>query len=572
MKPAALLLSILFSILPSSAQQLAQEKPPEKCVVEGTVVAAATGEPLKKARLALMKAESRDFGRDRPYTASSDASGRFLLREVEPGRYRLRVERDGYVGQEYGERRSGRMWERRGAILTLLPGQKLGDIVFRMIPAAVITGRVYDTDGEPLPGARVTALRYGYSRGQRQLLPEEFAQTNDLGEYRIYGLPPGSYYVSALYTENQRWITGRIAISGEGAETNEGYVPTYYPGTSNESQAVPLEVRPGDELRGIDFALLAARAVRIRGRVFNTITGKPGRGVMLWLTSTEPMGRFPFDRDFVQEDDGTFELRGVQPGSYVLMAQWMQENKRYTARQEVEVGSTDIEGISLVIGPGIEILGRLRVEGAAVSGGAGSAEKKGEQPPDITEYRIWLEPRVFVPLGQASATVKADGAFVLENVAADDYEVRVFNAPPEAFVKSARLGGEDVLEEGLRVTGPVRGTLEVVVSLNGAVVDGAVTKDGQAFSGATVALVPEGRRRERPQLFKTTTTDQYGRYTLRGISPGEYKVFAWEGIEPGAYQDPAFLRSYEEQGQEVRLTEGSRTTLELKLIPASQEQ
>jgi hypothetical protein len=166
--------------------------------------------------------------------------------------------------------------------------------------------------------------------------------------------------------------------------------------------------------------------------------------------------------------------------------------------------------------------------------------------------------------------VKEDGSFVLENVGDETYRVTVTRLPPDYYLKAARMEGDDVLEEGLTIAGPPRSTLELVVSPNGGRIEGAVLKDGKPFSGATVTLVPDEKRRRRRELFKTAATDQYGRFTLRGISPGEYTLYAWEEIEQGAYEDPEFLRPYEKKGKDVRVDEASKTALELTLIPAGE--
>ena len=160
------------------------------------------------------------------------------------------------------------------------------------------------------------------------------------------------------------------------------------------------------------------------------------------------------------------------------------------------------------------------------------------------------------------------GPFTLRNVSQGEYWVGVAGAPPDYYLKAARLGGEDLLENGLEIAGGrLPGPLELTLSPNGARVEGVVlTEVNQPFGGAQVTLVPEKRRRDRLEFYKSTTTDQYGRFTLRGIPPGEYKLFAWEEIERGAQRDPKFLKPHEGRGQEVRLREGEQSAVELKLI------
>ena len=141
--------------------------------------------------------------------------------------------------------------------------------------------------------------------------------------------------------------------------------------------------------------------------------------------------------------------------------------------------------------------------------------------------------------------------------------------PENYFVKSARLNGVDVLDAGISVDSKhAPGLLDIVVSANGACVDGVISKDQQPFPGATVTLVPDPPHRDEGRLFKAVTTDQNGHFTLEGISPGDYKVFAWEKIEPGAYTSSEFLQPFENRGESVHITEGSRQSVQVNLILA----
>lgn len=545
----------VFFVLPglSLPAQQAAVTPQRTCAVEGQVVKAATGEPLKKAWLTLRKME----GREPPYGTSTDASGHFVLKEIEPGRYRVWVERSGYVPQEYGQR----ALSRPGTILALEPGQHLRDIVFRLIPVAVVTGRVYGEDGEPITGAQIQAFRRSYEQGQLQLVPAGGTTTNDLGEYRLHGLVPGRYYLTVNYTPRSTILAAAGGIhSGRAGESGveEAYAPTYYPGTNDPGRAAPLELRPGDEVRAVDFTLLPTRALRVRGRVFNSVTGQPGRGAILWLAPRDSGIRgFLFRNQTVVEDaQGVFEVRGVTPGSYILSANWFDEGKVYAARQSVEISSANLDGINLVIDAGLDLTGRVRIEG--------NTQIK------FTDLRVSLHPRDYTPTGGASASVKSDGTFVVQNVAEETHGVTLGGMPEDFYLAAVRMGTDNVLEAGLTVSrGRPPGSLELVLSPAGGRIDGVLLdKRDQPFGGALVVLVPEPRRRGQAHFYKSTTTDQYGRFILRGIPPGEYKLFAWEDIEPGAYQDPEFMRPYEQRGESLRIGEGSRHNIELKLIPA----
>ncbi len=574
MKFALLVLAILLPVVSTAAQPVA-EPAAEKGALEGQVVAAATGEPLRKARLLLSKAKARG----QPVLAVTDAGGRFLFSDIEPGRYRLSAYRNGYVNQQFRELGPNR----RGTILALAPGQHLDDLVFKLVRQAVISGRVYDEEGEAVPGVLVNALRYSYRQGQRQLSQSQQAATNDLGEYRLFGLPPGRYYVVASYKPGMivRVIGRGFSTTGHGGavDSDESYAPTYYPGTNNPAHASPLDLRAGDEMSSIDLTLLLTRTVRVSGRVVNTISGKPGlnTSVVLLPRFSPSRGVFPFRHQArVDNAEGAFEIQGVAPGSYILAATYFdrEEQQRYEARLPVEVGSTDVEGITLIIGPGVELAGRIYVEGAvpAAQQGQGVAGGQTQDQFDMTKVGVYLSPFDFLSTlsRPSSGGAKPDGSLKVENVSRDRYRVNVFGLPRDYYLKSARVGGQDVLEDGLDLTGGgPPNPLEITISAAGGRIDGAVLTEEQVpFGGASVVLVPEEGRREQRRFYKSATTDQNGAFTLRGIPPGDYKLFAWEEIERGAYQDSGFLRRYEEQGEPVEVEEGSRLSVQLRLIRA----
>src|ERR1700736_3225869 len=199
MKLLSLLLVILLSARAATAQAAKSAPPPKKeeCSIAGMVVKMAGSEALRKAQVRLQSLEDPTH----VISTVTDAGGRFQLQGLAPGRYNLTVSRVGFVMQTYGQRKA----DAPGAALTLRSGQNMKDLLFRLIPSAVIAGRILDEDGEPLPGATVSALREVYSEGKRSLSVSTTAETNDLGEYRLYGLAPGRYFVSAVLPQWNRF-------------------------------------------------------------------------------------------------------------------------------------------------------------------------------------------------------------------------------------------------------------------------------------------------------------------------------------------------------------------------------
>ncbi len=528
-------------------------RPEDKCLLEGTVVNAVTGEPLKKAHLTL-----RPLGVQNgvPYGTMTDNAGHFLIDDVDPGRYNFSATRNGFVNQNY----SPQGITNRNATLTLANGQKLKEITFKMTPQGVISGRILDEDGDPLANVAVQCMSYGYQRGRRQLMMQNGTSTNDLGEFRMHGLRPGKYVISATYQSRDMFIMTpeRMVGSPQALQTaEEGYTTTYYPNSTSPESASVLEITPGAQLNGINMTLVRVRTVRVKGRV-NVAAVSEGRrniNVMLLPRDNAVFG-MPRAIARVIDAQGNFQMRGVAPGSYTLRANFMQDNKQYSARLPLEVGNTNIEGIELDLQPPGVLEGRVVIEE--------NGDLKGAQ------LSVMLQPRITGPMmGGAGGQLKDDHTFKLNNVGPDPYEVNVFGLPEGFYLKSIRLGQQDVTESGVDFSQGISAEqLTVVINPNGGQIDGAVQNaKGDAAIGATVTLIPDEAHRSLSWMYKTANTDQNGRFTIKGVRPGEYKLYAWEEIEQGAYQDPDFVKPHESAGETVSVKPGSHEAVQLKVVP-----
>ncbi len=526
--------------------------PKDLCSIEGQVLNSLTGEPVRKAHITLQGTGSPNGANPSTFGGITDASGRFAIQDLEPGNYFMTAQRNGFTNGQSGG--SGR--DPSSTSVTLNPGQHTSDIVLKLVPHGVIAGRVLDEDGEPVQGVQVSVLRRQFFRGKRQLMPSGASATDDLGEYRIFGLAPGKYYLSATY---RRWNTMMAQDRTPGGAPEEGYAPTYFPGTTDPAGAVAIDVSAGSTLGGTDLTLRKIHTVRIRGRVANVTGDGLPTHTMLRLMPRNSVFGGSYAQVWTQalrNRGGTFEFRGVAPGAYSVWAQWSDEGQGYSVSQPVDVGNNNLEDVTVLLSPGVELKGQVRSEGP------GDMKLGG--------LHISLEAKETEQRGGRGAQTNDDGTFDLQNVSADHYWMNVYGLPPPFYVKSIRMGDADGLESGLDTTQGAAGTLEITISGNGGQIEGtaADSKQKPGFR-AMVVLVPDPPRRERSMLYKTGPIDATGHFSLAGIAPGEYKLFAWEQIDDGAYQDPEFLKPYENQGQAVTIREGSRETAQLKVIPVA---
>jgi hypothetical protein len=523
------------SVVPSP---LTKPNPKGLCSVEGAVVKATTAEGLKKIAVNLMSLQ----GEHQSFTSVTDGNGRFTFDGLEPGRYVLSAGGNGYPQQNFGQKRGRPSMK----ILTLTPGSAEKDLVFPLTPPGVITGTIRDEEGDPVIGGQVQALRIVHMGGRQQASPGGYAQTNDLGQYRIYGLDPGQYLIGANY---QRQAVGNAPIQ-------DVYLPTYYPSTSDTGQAAPIRISPGDEVSGIDVDLELTHSVIVRGRIVTEVPVKTLRDTYVSLMPRPSLAGGYMGANYggmVQDDMGNFEIHGVPPGSYVVFANLSDGGHTYSGRALVETGNANADGVTVAVGSGVTLRGRVRLS----SGGE----------LDFSHLGVSLQP-VENYVGGVGVQVAADGTFVLENISDGTYRVNVGGFPEEFYLQSARLGGTDALGPGLTVShyDPL-GNLDVVLSKDGGRVDGVVLKDQQPVGGAIVVLIPDPPNRNHNELYSFKTTDPLGRFSLLGLPPGDFKLFAWEQGTGLPYTDPDFIKDYEDRGSRVHIEEKEQQSVQLQVIP-----
>jgi len=547
------------SVPSANPQAAAETKAEDLCSVQGQVLNLVTGEFLKKATLVLNRTDLSQTMMTAPppsYTTTSDAEGKFFMKEIEPGQYRLRVTRNGFVSSEYGSRGPLRL----GTTISLDKGKNVKDITFRLTPHGIITGCILDEDGDPVPYVQVQIASRGYVQGRKQLNYLGGAATNDLGEYRVFGVAPGKYFLFATY-RNFSVMPNAVDRSATPLP-DEDYVPTYYPGTIDAAAAVQVEVAPGAAVGGINLKLSKTRTARVKGHVSQSlITGRPSISVTLMPRNADQisMMMMAMGRNRIVDPKGNFEIRGVQPGSYILRATMNSNSKVFSGSAPVVVGSSNVENINVTIAAGLTVTGSLRVEG--------------ESSESLSGVQLRLVPREpgVMMFGNSPGKLNEDGSFRIEDVGPDVYNLNVFGLPEGFYVKAVRSGEIDVLSSGLDTASGQIAPLQVVLSPHAGQLSGSVQNPAtsQPAPGATVVLIPQGKeRRDVFSFYKSMTTDQSGNFSVKNVTPGDYKVFAWEDIELGAYSDPEFVKPVESKGEAVTIKESGKPAVQLTIIPA----
>ena len=532
--------------LPSPAGQ--QQKEPEPCAVSGRVVAASEGTPIQSARVGLIQADANQH--PGVYGTTTDDQGHFEIKKVPAGRYRFVASRPGFISQEYKA-----VGLKGGAMLTLVPGQTVDDAMFRLVRAAVVSGRVLDEAGQPMLAVYVSALRKltaeereeSTHRSKKEpLLQSSGTATDDRGEYRIFGLKPGEYYLKATENPDEASMFNRGMDAGLSdyelvREMATQYAPLYYPGVLQPSEAQPVQVRAGEEVQA-DFAMRHIKTVQVSGHVLAP-DGKPATHAYVGIR-THDVDDFASGSSAGTDEKGEFIIKGVSPGTYLISSQQMVDGHRVFARQQIEVGESNLDGVMPSFGGGATITGRITATNSGVA--LDRAHVTLASVEEDGGFAGWAE-------------VKPDGTFELLNVADGSYVLHAGVSQKGWYVKSVRLGATDVLQKGLQVErGAAPGTLEIVVSSAAAQLDGSVTQDGKPVVGAQIRARPEPQTPYNEMRSPSGVTDQNGQFTIPTIPPGKYKVVAklpsGSPEVPSLNSEPQIITLGEHDHQTVQLT------------------
>jgi hypothetical protein len=528
---------------------------PGTSVVRGRVFAADTKRPLRRARIQLNAPELRGENR----TTSTNADGRYEFKDLPAGRYTITVTRSGYLRLTYGQRRPFE----QGKPLQVGEKQTLDDVDFTLPRMSVISGRVVDETGDAISGVRMFPMRVMYFEGRRRVVPAgPLATTDDTGQYRILGLMPGQYFVSADLRET--WT-----VTEGGVDRIMGYAPTYFPGTTIFSNAGVVSVGTGAETGSIDFALIPGRAANVSGFAFDS-QGRPlaGRRVGVSQEYRGPGGAFMMGTNagVTIGADGAFLVRDLAPGDYKLRVQSSTNVGATTVEERVIVPIT-VDGIDLD-----------NVNLTATAGWSIAGEVLGEDGlrPSMPRDRALITARMVDsdlaysanPTGADNGRPQEDWAFSINSVYG---AARLRATLPDGWrLKAILQDGRDVTDTVFEMrTGEVLSGIQVIVSDRVNRLSGEITNDnGVALPDGTLLVFADDPAKwtQDSRFVRAARPDQQGRYEIRGLPAGSYLAVALDYIEDGMWNDPEFLQSLRDLAERVTIAEVGTHSLSLKLI------
>jgi carboxypeptidase family protein len=580
--------------------------------ITGRVTSVDGGKPVSRARVMITAGNDLPGGR----ALLTDEAGVFDFTELPAGRYTVTASKTGYVSISYGQRRP----LQAGTPLQLAEGQQVRNLDLRLPRGSAITGHVFDENGDPLPGTTVRVLMYRYAQGNRQLVPAGTAQTDDRGEYRVWGLNPGDYYISAVMRNfnvnfgrggpggpgappplpppgagggpggfdpaaldaalSARGLPGLAALGADNQDdpNQMAYAPTYYPGVGSPGEARPVTVGLSAEVVGIDFNVMLVRTGRVSGHATNA-DGSPANGNINLTPDAGMMARGAVLGGGYGSriQDGSFSIVNVPPGRYILRATGNGGRGRGGRGRGFAFGANgsgsdipqfavmplsvngDIDTVMVTLSPGATLSGNITVQAT-----------QSAVLPDVTQFRIQApsaDPQAAAP--QMQARVEQDGSFTLEGIQAGPVWIRA-QTPRGWTLKSVVVDGRELIDTPLEVRSSQSiGGVSLVFTDKLTEVNGTVNDQaGTPMPEFTVLAFPDDATLWRPQSrqIMTARPDQNGKYQLRGLPPGDYFIVAIDPEVPGEWFEPSFLDAQRRGAARFSLVEGDVKTQDLRVV------
>jgi hypothetical protein len=538
-----LLLAVVLRLQEPAPQPIAAHN------VEGIVRLVSDNTPLPDATVGLYSWDGRP---ELNQTVRTNGSGWFMFQNVPDGEFIVRAEREGYLPPPSSSRysvlivpgadRTGLLRDPRDRATINLGANPPAPVQLYLSPGAIISGRITEESGAPVPeGSTVTVSRAAYFLGRKILQKVDTVSTGTKGEYSVPILPPSEYYIS---------------VDPERKAGVSSFMRTYYPGESVVSHATSIDTSQGGEIRGIDFQVKRPSTFKIGGKVINRVAGEvPNSEITFQLVPRDEAAidgnpdTFFNVLDAKAVEAGKFELHGVLPGSYTVLAigEVQHESRSYVGKAQVDLDDSDIGGLSIVLEKGSNI-------NVQILGGNAPA-------PDAVRFMIVpAVPQQFFLRGSTQPNF-------LDNVPEGRYYLVPQGLQSGMYLADVRQDGRSVLDDGIAIGHESPVDVEVEIKSGGGNIEGVLLNAAKPLGNWPVYLVPAAPHDQNPTLFNYATTDSQGHFKMSSLRPGAYALFAWTNILPDQHLNPDFVSGFQGQGTSVDVQDGvTITDVSVKLI------
>ena len=541
-----------------------QAPPAGTASLKARVIAADTGTAVRRASV-------RVDGNSYSWIVTTDDEGRFVLADLPAGRYTVRVTTQGFLPWLFGREPAGSM--SRVEPIEIREGQILDRGDLRLPRGSVIAGRIVDEFGEPVIGIDVRALRLNYlAPGEPRLDYVRHGITNDLGEYRIFGLAPGRYFVGiGLSTQEAAQRTDQGSPTLTVVASRQGVAPRFYPGTAVATEATPVVIEPGGTAANIDIQQRSVPLATVSGTVTNSRGAPATDSIVMLNPARADRVLFTLVAFIEPQRDGGFRFVNIPPGDYRLdvvpkarLEAIGQTGPTAVPRNEREeiasvpivVSGQDVDGVAVRTARGFSVEGRVRLEGGAVL------------PPKskimVTGHAATRRQGMSGAFFGASGLVQPDGRFILTGVASR-LIFGISSIPQDWALKSITLNGVDVTDVGLDVQNDVR-SIEILLTPTPSHVTATVTDASgaavQNYAAVVVFSSDNARWTTLLTRYVRSSRPSGGTVTIAGLPAGDYFAAAVDILEPD-WASPAQLDALRRTATAFTLADGERKALTL---------
>ena len=520
-------------------------KPPPSSVIRGRILTHPDGKPIARARVMLTRAD-----KEYAWVTITDAEGRYEITELDAfDNYMISASKSGFAPRMWGEKQL----PDPPAPIKLGEKQILENIDVALVPQLYVAGKILDSDGTPFAGAVVSALRPVFVGDRREMVTVAEIITNDKGEYRLFGLPAGQYFISA--------VDPAFLSTGD----HQGplvYAATFYPGVASPEGATRLTLEPGQPRENIDFPLTIVKPARVSGKITSYDNQQLYSGaVVMSPYRSDRAASFTITRVDIKPD-GNYEFFNVPPGRFIIRSR----------------GEIDSEGIMLFGSFTLNIDGRSAsaVDMTLLPGARleGLIEWDGRTPrPAQTAL---AETRVRAPMADGSmfgdaltGAITADDRFVIRGAMAGSHMLRLDNLPAPWALKAVYYQGQDVTDIPLGFsTGQDVKSLRLVLTDRSTTLEGKIlSSEADDYESYRVVAFPVNELYWRPasRHIRLARPDREGRFAINGLPPSVYYLTAVRDIDESDLGDTAVLDRISGGATTVRINEGERKLQDLRI-------
>jgi len=485
------------------------------------------------------------------YQVKTDQEGHYRISNVAAGSYDVSPNAPGFVVSM----RSG------SAVIIVAEGESIDDVNFSLTKGAVITGRVTNSEGQPLVEQGITLQPVVENNNQVfRIQNMGFGQpnmTDDRGVYRIFGLPQGKYKVSV--GQNAAGLSPRSSRRGSIRQT-------FYPGVNDFSKAAIVEVSEGGEAKNIDITVDtndSSPRFAVTGRIVDAVSNEPVSNMNIGLQRTAVDRSESMSGGFLSSDNlGQFKIEGLSPGKYGIFIEAAPSSDLRADPVAFEIIDANVDGIVIKTLRGASVSGQIFLESddksirSKLNQLALSANVSVNTPSSMHTYgkSVRIKPDLSFQIGGLQEGLVNFSVYSLDGSLRG---VAISRIERDGLVQS---NGVEV-KDGEQVTG-----LKILLNVNSGTIRGVLkTEHGELPPTARISvwLSNSGAEagRMQPQQMQPATVDSRGHFIVEGVAAGTYEVNANVFL-------PDARRSFSAK-QQVNVSDGvvTEVTLNIDLSP-----